>query len=595
MKKFRTAASLAAFSIGLIATSALAVQVAAPATTNDLKAEKLKSIVRRDPRAQDLIPKVEARAGKLKSNQATEQQGIALERELLQIQMYGAGESEPRLKEDIEFLQAAALEVPPLSSGDLATLQARYAKLVDQLDDNILVKDYDRLLKRHDKFVRYTSYGLWDKARIESELAKMEEMAEGAQDIAFGKQETLRGLQDRRLASVPKLVYFGSAPHEEMFLSPDRRSIGVLVEGLGGQVPMEFAELVVQNPDGQLIDLTTANNRALGIPFSPPLSLWMKTRMAEGRVPAITFKLPSPSKTSSAIPSLVVQDVLDGKLDDYFKKNLGTISGAKQAAIVGLFDDFDGPLSSNSFGKDGRTPYYMLDPKLSKLDPETARAEHLKRAEKGFYSTPKAVIPDLTNQYGDANIADGPERIRDSWKRIRNLVGTTGPNIAFYSTASPFHGNKNAFKFPDTAEAGIQTWNKLDQYWPGENVIDWIGIRAVGTDPVVDAKGPNLSEAIDPFFFEVRSSNWQNTPVMLRSAAPSATKEPGSEAAWIGSLFQKMIPGTYPNTGIVFVDVPTNLTLWSRDASAAFRTNVSSNKFYQWPLRFKMLNEAPPQ
>ena len=597
------AAVCAAICAACFSRVALAAQPAATVGVSaELKADKLKSIYRREPKAQALIEKVEANIATLKSNPATMVQGRKLESELLRIEMMGAGESEARLKEDVNLLEAASGPLKAPTSAELAPLQDRYKKLIADLDDRVLVKDFDRLLKRHDRFIRYTSLGLWDKDKIASELEKMEDMAASAPDIAFGKSESLKGLQDRRLVSVPKLVYMGSDPHEQIYLSPDRRSVGVLEEGLGGLSPIETADLVMQNPDGSWVELTTPNNPAFGAPFSPPLSLWMKTRMLEGRVPAITLKLAdsqtianfdenNPGTARGTTTLFSAQDVIDGKLDDYLKRTLEAITKTKQAALVGLFDNFDGELAANSFGKDGHTPFYMLDPKIGKLDASAAKEEADKKTEKGYFATAKTIAPELSNQYGDPAIPDGPERVRDAWKHIHQVVGSTAPNIGYYSTAGSFHGSKTAFKFPGQSAAGTQAWNKLDFYYPGDGVLDWIGVRAVGLDPSEEPKGANIAESVDQFFSELRTSSWQNTPVILAGVAPSQSASPASEAAWILTVFQKMIPGTYPNVSIVLVDAPEHLTLWSRDAASAYRTNVASNKFYKWPLRFKMLDQ----
>lgn len=584
-KQNATALFSAVFLAGVLAGQTSAVT--AVVTTSDtaaIRADKLKSIIRRDARAEALFPKVEARAAALIANPETKTYGERLQNELIAINMFGASESEPRLKDDLDLLQAASVEFKPPSAEELKPLQERYAKFVGDMDDLALVKDLERLLKRHDKFIRYTSLGLYDKAKIESELAAMEEMLGNAPDIAFGRAEALRGLQDRRLAAVPKLVYVGTLSHEESTLSPSRRSVGIIDESLGGATQIEAAELRIQNADGSTVDLTTANNPALAIPFSPPLSLWMKTRMVEGRVPVINFRLPA---------NATAQDVLDGKFDDYFKRNIAEIAKTKEAAVIGIFDEFDRDLAANSFGADGRTVFYRTDPKLAAMSPEQAQQEYSKRSAKGFYSTPKATWPELSDKYGDKNIPDGPERVRDAWKRIREAIGTSAPNLAFFSTAGAFHGSSYPVKAKVTTgfeNIGNQTWNKLEYYWPGEGVLDWIGVRATGTDPVTDPKGANLAEAIDQFFFEHRSSNWQNTPVVLMGLAPGTAAAPAAEAAWIPTVFGRIVGGTYPNVSMIFVDFPTGLTLWTREANAAYRTNVTSNKAYKWPLRFKILN-----
>lgn len=565
MKK--TAALAAAFFAATLGLQTFARQAPPMAQTVDdaLKADKIKRVVRREPRAQDIIPKVEANIARLRSDSGTKGYGDRLSNTLFEIQMFGPGETEGRLKDDVDLLQAASGNFKPPGADELKPLQERYAKLISTIDDQALVKDFDRVLKRHDKFIRHTSLGLWDKDKIASELQALEEMVSSAPDIAFGRAETLRGLQDRKLAGVNKLVYVGTDPHEDVFLSPLRRSIGIVEEGAGGVVQAEATELAIQNPDGTFIDLSTPNNPANEIPFSPPLSLWMKTRMAEGRVPAITFALPA---------SMTAQDVLDGKLDDYFKRNIGEIAATKEAAVVGLFDNFDQELAMNSFGSDGRTPFAKLSPKSKD------------------FTNPKSITPPMLDQYGDKAIPDGPERVRDAWKHVREVIGTAGPNLSYFSTAGSFHGSKYPLKATGLESAGNQAWNKLEYYWPGEGVLDWIAVHAVGSDPNVDPKGPNMVEAVDKFFAEARISGWQNTPVILMGAAPSTVTVPSAEAGWITFMFHGIIPGTYPNIGMVFVGLPQRLTLWTPEASSAYRTHVTSNPAYKTLLRFKMLNQT---
>jgi hypothetical protein len=584
-------------------TAARAVQSAGTLSLSDMKSDKLKSIYRREPRAQAAVPKVEAKIAQWKTDPSTAAYAARLEDELNRITMTGPSETEARLKLDVDLLEAAAAAgAKPPSQEELAALQDRYKKFVSELDDTVLVKDYDRLLKRHDRFIRHTSLGLWDKDKIASELDKMEEMRAAAPDMAYGRSESLAGLQNRRLAAVKNLVYLGTYPHEEIFLSTDRRSVGVLEEGVGGTVPLETADLVVQNPDGTMIDLETANNPARAVPFSPPLSLWMKERMLEGRVPAITLRLPDsatvrqfkelhPGTTADTTKLLVVQDIIDGKLDDYLRKNIGLVAATKEAAIIGLLDNFDGDMAQNSFGADGRTPFYMLDPKFAKMSAEDARQEYLKRAEKGMFANAKSLTPELSNKYGDANIPDGPERVRDAWKHMRQTVASVGPNIAYYSTAGAYHGSKTAFKSQELADAGTQAWNKLEYYWPGESVLDWVGVQAIGPDPSENPKGPNVEDSVEQFFSEARTSGWAQTAAMLRAVAPGAKPNPAAEPVWIATVFQKLIKSGYPLTNIVFVEAPDKLTLWSRDAATAYRANVTSDKFYKWPLRFKMLDQ----
>jgi hypothetical protein len=59
-------------------------------------------------------------------------------------------------------------------------------------------------------------------------------------------------------------------------------------------------------------------------------------------------------------------------------------------------------------------------------------------------------------------------------------------------------------------------------------------------------------------------------------------------------MFNKVIPSTYPNILAVFMNVLDDVTLWSIEAKGSFRSFVSSNKFYNYKMRFKNLDSGKP-
>ncbi len=592
MRKLVFAASL----VTLLAVSLSSANSAPPATTSlgpasveELREDKLKRLFKRDPRAQDLMPKIEAKLSAMAKESPDAPLYQRLRFTVNEIVMAGGSLGDVRTRADVDVLEAITRDHKEPTSAELAPLQERYKKICDQFDDMVLTKDLDRAFKVHDKLVKYTSLGLWDKDKISSELERIEGLIGNAPDIAYGSSELLSTYKNRKLAAVPKLVYVGSFPREENYLTNDRRSEAV-IESTGGSVALETADFVIQDSNGRLVDFTESCNPLRGIPFSPPLSLWMKGKILVGRVPAVSFRL-----ADKSIPSAFkVQDVIDGKLDDYLKKNLGAVGSVKLPMLIGFLSEFDRDAAANSFGEDGKTPYYVyMDPKLKDFAPEKLGDELKKRIDKGVFANAKTVSADLSNKYGDAQIPDGPERVRDAWKHFKKILSESGDTLSFYSTAGAFYGNKSAAKLTGSLAAGNQVWNKMEYYWPGESVFDWIGINAIGTDPAADTKGPNLMESISPFMQDVRSTSWQATPVMLRGLAPSEERSPLTEASWITTVFQKIIPATFPNINMVFVNIPDNLTLWTGEGMSAYRTNVASNKFYKWPLRFKTLPSAP--
>jgi len=572
-----------------------------PQTEAQIKADKLKALYRREPRAQELVPKIEQKIAEARKSGTDPHLTSRLEDAFNDVVMNADSLSGERLLDAVDFLKSMSEPSVKLADDDLKVLQERYKKLCESLDDQIFIKDLESVLKLHDRFVRHTALGLWSKDQIETQLKRLEDVFAVAPEIAYGRSELLRTHQDQRLVKPPKGCYFGVFPHEELYLSPDRLSVGVLEESTGGTVVVDTADLIIQGPDGHLIDIDQANHPIHGVPFSPPLSLWLKTRVLEGRVPAIMFRLTDKSieqcyagakPNQPAEPAYAVTDVLEGKLDDYFKRNLKLIAAIKQAAAVGFLADFDRAPAATAFGADGRTPYYMLvDPKLAKLPDDKRDAEIQKRLEKGTLT--KDAGEELRKHYGDPTIPDGPERVRDCWKRLRQLCSESGAGtITLFATAGTCHGNKKALALPGFSEAGAQDWNKLEFYWPGEKVLDWLGTQAVCPSAGSALQEAALGTAIEQFMGEARNSSWRATPVLLRGLAPALKKNPQAEPPWVQDTFATLITSAYPDVKAFFVEYPERLTLWSADARSVFRRNVSSSPYYKQKLN---LQAVPPQ
>jgi len=73
-----------------------------------------------------------------------------------------------------------------------------------------------------------------------------------------------------------------------------------------------------------------------------------------------------------------------------------------------------------------------------------------------------------TNEYGDPNIPDGAERFRDAYRHIIDICNKNGAdNITWF-----FH--VNAYSEPNAA------WNVIENYYPGDDYIDWLGVSIYG-------------------------------------------------------------------------------------------------------------------
>jgi beta-mannanase len=86
-----------------------------------------------------------------------------------------------------------------------------------------------------------------------------------------------------------------------------------------------------------------------------------------------------------------------------------------------------------------------------------------------------------TDGYGDNSLADGPELYRDAYRHIIDLFKAEGVNRATWV----FHVS--------ALGSSQEEWNRMKNYYPGDDYIDWIGVSAYGPQ----RWGENFQKFID--------------------------------------------------------------------------------------------------
>ncbi len=73
-----------------------------------------------------------------------------------------------------------------------------------------------------------------------------------------------------------------------------------------------------------------------------------------------------------------------------------------------------------------------------------------------------------TDGFGDPNKADGPERLVAAWRRIVRLMRSERANNLLWV----WH--------PDANDHPDEAWNHFENYYPGDDVVDWVGFSCYG-------------------------------------------------------------------------------------------------------------------
>ncbi len=130
-----------------------------------------------------------------------------------------------------------------------------------------------------------------------------------------------------------------------------------------------------------------------------------------------------------------------------------------------------------------------------------------------------------TDGYGDPSFPDGPERYRDAYRHIIELFRSEGVhNVTWF-----FHPNSESF--PD------EDWNRMANYYPGDEYIDWIGVSLYG--PIFPDERQyweelNFAERLDKILQEIASFAPSKPVAILEFGVIEDKRKP----EWIREAFE---------------------------------------------------------
>ena len=141
------------------------------------------------------------------------------------------------------------------------------------------------------------------------------------------------------------------------------------------------------------------------------------------------------------------------------------------------------------------------------------------------------------DRYGAKNHPDGPERFRDSYRRIVGIFREEGADNVTWV----FHVASTSA--PDTS------WNAVRFYYPGDEWVDWIGVSLYGRlrsgDPVKPFDG--MMRKIYPELAALSPTK----PIALLELGVSDDPQGIDKARWIEGAMQSICAGHYPRVKAV--------------------------------------------
>ena len=238
-----------------------------------------------------------------------------------------------------------------------------------------------------------------------------------------------------------------------------------------------------------------SNNWYAGRKFPAETADWIRDR---GAVPYIRLMLRSQDhKSGKPEKQFSLQSIIDGKFDEDLK------AWGRNAAAFGspLIVEYGTEVNGEWFGWNG--------------------SFHGGGRKDGF---------------GDPKKADGPERFVAAYRHIVDAVRASGAsNITWV-----FH--LDASQSPEAA------WNRFENYYPGPDYADWIGVSCYGPQRPTDDEDENVSfrDKFDPVYSRVVKIA-PDKPIMIPEFGCTAGYPRVRAEDWAKAALGDILSGRWPN------------------------------------------------
>lgn len=138
-----------------------------------------------------------------------------------------------------------------------------------------------------------------------------------------------------------------------------------------------------------------------------------------------------------------------------------------------------------------------------------------------------------SDRYGDPEEPDGPERFRDAFRHIVELMRESGAdNITWV-----FHANWD--------DRPAEDWNALEQYYPGDEWVDWIGVSAYGAQTPLDDESPTFGDMMDSAYPRLADLS-ADRPIFVLEFGVTSGNEIVDQAQWADEALADITAGRWP-------------------------------------------------
>src|SRR5574341_1741302 len=229
--------------------------------------------------------------------------------------------------------------------------------------------------------------------------------------------------------------------------------------------------------------------RSRGFPLET--ATWIRDA---GSIPFIRMMLRSSAEQNQAEPTFTLQNIIDGKFDTDLH------------AWCASARDFSTPLIAE-YGTEVNGEWFSWNGKWNGGG--------------------------KTDGYGDPHQPDGPERFRDAYHHIIRICREEGAkNITWV-----FHVNNGDWPQTD--------WNRFENYYPGDEWIDWIGVSVYGAQTPQDDYWEGFRAGMDEVYPRLEAFA-PDKPIALLEFGVTKGNPLGDQAEWARDALTDITSFRYP-------------------------------------------------
>lgn len=138
-----------------------------------------------------------------------------------------------------------------------------------------------------------------------------------------------------------------------------------------------------------------------------------------------------------------------------------------------------------------------------------------------------------TTGYGDPSRADGPERFRDAFRHIVDLMDAAGADNLTWV----FH--------VDDQDWPQEEWNRLEAYYPGPDYVDWIGVSVYGALTPLETSCAPFRESLDAVYPRLVGLG-ADIPIVVLEFGTTANSSACAQVEWAHDALIDLTAGRWP-------------------------------------------------